>query len=214
MNVMKKWLSGFIVLLSLTAVAQSNTDAAKLLEEVINKTTSYSNFKADLDYTMVNVEMNIDEKKSGVIYVQGDAYRLEMEGQMIICDGHTVWTYLPDSEEVMVSNVEDSDESISPTQILSKYSSDYKARFSTDKNCKDENMKAISLKPEEGNKFEKMTVIVNAKKLSLESFSIYDKNGNIFTYNINSLIPDQVLSDTVFTFNEKAYPDVEVIDMR
>jgi outer membrane lipoprotein-sorting protein len=55
---------------------------------------------------------------------------------------------------------------------------------------------------------------VNAKKLSLESFSIYDKNGNIFTYNINSLIPDQVLSDTVFTFNEKAYPDVEVIDMR
>lgn len=211
---MKKWLSGFVVMLSLTMGAQNITDAAELLEAVINKTTSYSNFKANLDYTMVNVEMNIDEKKSGVIYVQGDAYRLEMEGQMIVCDGHTVWTYLPDSDEVMVSNVEDSDESVSPTQILSKYGSDYKARFSADKNAKDENIKVISLKPEDGNKFERMTVCVDEKNLSLESFSIYDKNGNIFTYNIKALVPDQVFADSVFTFNAQAYPDVEVIDMR
>ncbi len=213
MKQMKNLMLSIIMFLSLVASAQ-NTDASKLLEDVINKTTSYGNFKADLDYTMVNLEMDIDEKKSGVIYVQGDAYRLEMEGQMIICDGHTVWTYLPDSEEVMISNLEDSDESISPTQILSKYSDNYKAKFVSDRKDKNDNIKEISLKPDEGNKFEKLSVTVDAEKLSLESFSIYDKNGNIFTYSINSLIPDQILPDSTFTFDTKAYPEVEVIDMR
>jgi len=55
---------------------------------------------------------------------------------------------------------------------------------------------------------------MNFKEVNNPDQLFYDKNGNIFTYNITSLIPDLVLSDTVFTFNEKAYPDVEVIDMR
>jgi len=46
-------------------MAQSDKEAKKLLEDVINHTSSYKNFKADLSYTMVNVDMGIDEKKSG-----------------------------------------------------------------------------------------------------------------------------------------------------
>ena len=49
-------LAGGVVL------AQSDKEAEKLLEDVINHTSSYKNFKADLSYTMVNVEMGIDEK--------------------------------------------------------------------------------------------------------------------------------------------------------
>jgi len=103
-------LTGFVM-------AQSDKEAKKLLEDVINHTSSYKNFKADLSYTMVNVDMGIDEKKSGVIFVQGDSYRIEMEGQVIISNGITIWTYLEDSEEVMVNDVDESGESISPTQI-------------------------------------------------------------------------------------------------
>jgi len=195
-------------------IAQSDKNAEKLLESVVNKTSSYKNFKAELAYTMVNKEMNIDEKKQGVIYLEGDNYRIEMEGQVIISDGTTVWTYLKDSDEVMISNMEDNDESISPTKILTTYNKDFKAKFSSDPKYKNSDLKMIDLKPNDGNQFENMSILVNQKNLSLESFSLLDKNGNIFTYHIISLTPNITLPANEFTFNAADYPDVEVIDMR
>ncbi len=211
---MRKWLICLLATMVLPVWAQNESNAEALLKEVIDTTASYKNFKADLGYTMVNIEMDIDEKKTGVIYVQGDAYRLEMEGQLVISDGKTIWTYLPDSEEVMVSSAEDSDESISPTKILSKYGDNYKARFDNDKKYQGTNLKEISLKSEDGNNFDKLNVVVDSKNKSLKSFSIYDKNGNIFTYEILNLQSSIDIQDSVFTFVSTDYPGVEVIDMR
>ncbi len=202
------------MLISGIVVGQNDKDAEKLLEDVINKTNSYDNFKADLSYTMLNPEMGIDEKKTGVIYVMGDSYRIEMEGQDIISDGTTIWTYLKDSEEVMVSNVNDNEESVSPTKILTKYNEGYKAKFNNDKKYKNSNIKEIELKPNDKNNFEKMSVLVNASKLSLENFSVYDINGNVFTYHIVDLQPNLDLPADTFKFDYSKHPDVEVVDMR
>lgn len=204
----------YTILITGIIFAQSDKDADELLASVIEKTSSYENFMANLSYTMVNVDMDIDEKKSGVIYVEGDSYRIEMEGQIIISDGTTIWTYLKDSEEVMVSNVSDNEESISPTQILTTYNDSYRAKFNNDKKYKNANIKEIVLKPNDKNNFEKMSVIVNCNKLSLENFSVYDSNGNVFTYHIIDLKPNLELPEDTFTFNYKKHPDVEVIDMR
>jgi outer membrane lipoprotein-sorting protein len=211
---MKYILMVFTLIFSTILSAQSDKKAEELLQKVIDKTASYENFKAELSYTMVNKEMDIDEKKTGLIYVKGDNYRIEMEGQVIISNTETVWTYLEDSEEVMVSNVEDSDESVSPTKILTTYNKDYKARFDPDKKYKNANLKVIDLKPNEGKQFEHMSVLVNEKNLSLESFSVYDKNGNVFTYQIINLTPNLELPEDTFVFDTAKYPDVEVIDMR
>jgi outer membrane lipoprotein-sorting protein len=202
------------MLISGLAFAQNDKKAEELLKEIIDKTASYENFKAELSYTMVNIEMDIDEKKTGAIYVQGNSYRIEMEGQIIISDGETVWTYLEDSEEVMISNVEDSDENISPTKILTTYDREYKAKFDNDKDLNDAQLKVINLKPNEGKQFEKMSITANEAKKSLESFSVYDKNGNVFTYTILKLSPNLDLPEGTFVFDSKQYPDVEVIDMR
>ena len=211
---MKTYLLLITLFLSGCLLAQSDKDAEKLLESVVNKTSSYKNFKAELAYTMVNKEMNIDEKKQGVIFLAGDSYRIEMEGQVIISDGKTVWTYLKDSDEVMISAMEDNEESVSPTKILTTYNKDFKAKFSSDPKYKNSDLKMIDLKPNDGNQFENMSILVNQKNLSLESFSLMDKNGNIFTYHIISLTPNITLAANAFSFNPADYPGVEVIDMR
>lgn len=204
----------FSLLISAVVMSQSDKEASDLLKKVIDKTASYDNFKAELTYTMVNTDMDINEKKSGYVYVEGDKYRIEMESQVIICDATTVWTYLADSEEVMVSSVEDSEESISPTKILTTYNDDYKAKFDPDSKYKNSDLKAIDLKPNDGKQFEQMTILVSQKNLSLESFSVFDKNGNVFTYHIINLTPNLDLPPDTFTFDTAKYPDVDVIDMR
>lgn len=211
---MKKILIVIAFLSSGIVFAQSGKKADQLLEEVVSKTASYENMKVEIAYTMVNIEMDINEKKDGLIFISGDSYRIEMEGQIIMSDGKTIWTYLVDSEEVMVSNVENDDESISPTKILTTYNSNYKAKFDPDKKYKNADLKAINLRPNDGKQFEMMSILVNQKSLSLESFSIYDKNGNVFTYHIISLTPNLDLPKNTFAFNPVDYPDVEVIDMR
>ena len=211
---MKKILLVLAMLSSGIIFAQSGKKAEQLLEDVVNKTASYKNMKVEISYTMVNNEMDINEKKSGVIFIAGDSYRIEMEGQIIISNGKTVWTYLPDSEEVLVSDVEDNDDNISPTKILTTYNSDYKAKFDNDKKYKNADLKEINLRPNDGKQFEKMSILVNQKSLSLENFSIYDKNGNVFTYHILKLSPNLELPENTFTFNPADYPDVEVVDMR
>ena len=211
---MKYTLIAFALFFSGFIFAQSDKEAEELLTRIIDKTASYDNFKVQLSYTMVNKEMDIDEKKTGYIYVSKDKYRIEMEGQIIISDAKTVWTYLKDSEEVMVSNVEDNDESISPTKILTTYNEEYKAKFDPDSKYKNSDIKAINLKPNDGKQFEQMTIIVNQNSLSLERFSVFDKNGNVFTYHIIDLTPNLVLPAGTFTFNPADYPGVDVIDMR
>lgn len=211
---MKKIVLLIAILSCGVVFGQNSKKADELLEEIVKKTASYENLKAELVYTMVNKEMDINEKKEGLIYVAGDSYRIEMEGQIIIADGSTIWTYLVDSEEVMVSDVEDSDESISPTKILTTYNEDYKAKFDSDSKYKNADLKLINLRPNDGKQFEKMSILVNQKNLSLESFSVYDKNGNVFTYNIINLTPNLDLPESTFKFIPEDYPDVEVIDMR
>jgi len=211
---MRIMLIAITLFLTTVISAQSDKKAEELLQKVIDKMSSYNNFKAELSYTMVNKEMDIDEKKTGLIYVMDDSYRIEMEGQIIISDSETIWTYLVDSEEVMISNVEEEDESISPTKILTTYNENYKAKFDSNSKYKNADLKVINLKPNDGKQFEHMSILVNEKNLRLENFSVYDKNGNVFTYHIINLKPNLDLPSGTFVFDESEYPDVDVIDMR
>ena len=211
---MKKILFALALLSTISTFAQSNKEAEKLVKDVINKIASYDNFSAELSYTMINVEMDINEKKTGSILVSGDKYKVEMEGQVIFSDGVTLWTYLEDSEEVMISNVSDNEDGISPTSILTKYDEDYKSSFDNNKKYKNSDVKKIDLKTTKDKGFQKLSLIINQKNLSLDSFSVYDMNGNVFTYHIINLKPNITLEEGTFVFSEKKYPDVEVIDMR
>lgn len=214
MKSMKNIVLLFALVFSLSAFGQSNKEAEELVKEVINKISSYENFQADLSYTMVNNEMDINEKKTGSIIVSGEKYRIEMEGQIIICDGVSLWTYIVDSQEVMLSNVSDSEEGISPTKILTTYDENYKSSFDNDKKYKNSNIKKVDLKANEDKGFQQLSLLLNSKDKSLESFSIYDMNGSVFTYHIINLKPNIDLATDTFTFDTAKYPDVEVIDMR
>ncbi len=52
------------------------------------------------------------------------------------------------------------------------------------------------------------------RSLSELHLHLSDKNGNRYTYEIMKLIPDPRISDNFFSFDEKKYPGVEVVDLR
>ena len=64
------------------------------------KTKSYSSIKAEFTNTFSNTITDLNESQSGTIYLKENAYKLELESQIIISDGETNWIYLIDEEEI------------------------------------------------------------------------------------------------------------------
>ena len=73
--------------------------------------------------------------------------------------------------------------------------------------------KAIEIKENDGESFEKI-ILTTDKDLKIKKVHAYLSDGNEFVYEITEFTTNQNLPDSMFTFNESLYPDVEVIDMR
>ncbi|MDZ7740230.1 MAG: outer membrane lipoprotein carrier protein LolA [Bacteroidota bacterium] len=211
----KIFLSTLMMMLLISTSAQvRDKKASEILDAVVEKTNSYESFKADFDYTMLNQSAGIDETKSGTIWVSGDKYRLNVAGQVVICNGENLWTVLAEDEEVMLNAVEESDETITPSNLLNKYNEKYKSRYTGEFTENGKTLQTIELKPEEGKTYSKVEVVVDKDKKQIVSFTIFDKNGSIYSYNIKDFEADIPLSENMFVFSEEEYPDFYLIDMR
>ncbi len=196
-----------------TLQAQTQGEAKKIVNETIEQIKSYHSMKIIFDYLMTNESEGINEKFKGELLSQKDKYRLKVAGQEIYCNGEKQWTYLPDAEEVQLNNVvKDEDEgSLNPLELLDNYDKKFKVVL---QKSKKKNEAVILFQPKEEEMFKKALIVINKQKKEPVSFSMYDEVGNMFTYKIVELIPNVALKGHEFSFDIKAHPSVEVIDMR
>jgi outer membrane lipoprotein carrier protein len=212
---MKKILVIVIILLSFTSFSQTkDPKATALLDEVSAKTKSYKSIKADFSYSMENKQAKINEEKKGDLLLSGDKYRLTVAGQVVICDGKTIWTYIAESNEVQINNLDNKDDALTPSKLLSSYNANYKSKIIKDNNQTDPNVETLELIPNIIKNFTKAVVAVDKTKKQIKTFSLYDKNGNVFTYRISKFQTDLPINPTDFSFDKSKFPGVEVIDMR
>jgi len=209
-------LSLLLVFCTSVGFSQSkDAQAAKILQEITTKTKAYKSIKLDFTYQMENPEANINEVTEGKALVSGDKYKLDVAGQKVICDGKTIWTVIPDAEEVQVNNVSEGDNAFSPTKMLTTYSEKYKSKLIPKVNeLNGVNVHALELTPIEKKNFDKVNLFINKDKMQLYAISIYDQSGSVYTYTITTFTPDVTVKDADFVFSTTEYPGYEVIDMR
>lgn len=186
----------------------------EILDKVIAKTESYKSFKAEFTHKMQNSDAGVDESVQGILFVKGDKYRLSIVGQLVICDGETIWTYIEDAEEVQINSVEDSDETITPGNLLTSYNKDYKSKFVRETFQYGTIVYVIDLTPVKGKSYYKVRLVIDKAKEQILEITIFDKNGSTYSYIINKFAQNIPVDDSEFTFNPADYPDVDVVDMR
>ncbi|MBQ0128919.1 MAG: outer membrane lipoprotein carrier protein LolA [bacterium] len=199
-----------IILTFMVGVLQAQTMASELVKKTIDKINKHKNVEFVFDYDMSNETIAVTESASGTAYMQGDAYKLEVEGQQIISDGKTMWTYLPDSEEVMISNPSNDENIITPIKLLTTYDKNYTMKYAK---SNEKGIKVVEMSNPKG-EFSKVTLKINEAKLEIVSATISNRSGDAFTIKIKKTVFDQNLEAKFFTFDEKAHPKVDVIDMR
>jgi outer membrane lipoprotein carrier protein len=194
----------------LAAFSQSDKKARAILDEVSAKTKTYKSIRIEFTYKMDNAAQKISDSYKGVLLSKGDKYKLSFSGQEVMSDGKTVWTFVKDANEVQINDVSKDDDSFTPTNLLNTYNANYKARL-IEENPK---QKVIELIPVQKKNFNKVKVTIETARKIVSSLLIYDKNGSIYTYQVNKFETDLPVTDNTFVFKSAEHPGVEVVDMR
>lgn len=201
----------FFLLLMLPCVLVAQDQKAKsILDQLSKKTKSYTSIEAKFTNTFSSTVTDINEKQSGTLFLKDDSYRLEMEAQTIICDGETNWIYLEDEEEVNITEIDDEENELNPSKIFTIYENGYKYKF-----VKEDNKNyQIDLFPNESGPFLKVELFIDKTKMQISSFTMIDKQGSQYKYDIDSFITNKEMSNDFFVFKTADYPNVDVIDLR
>jgi len=208
---MSKLLTTLLIALSTTLFAQ-NQVAKDVLDKLSATTKSYKNMIIGFDFILENTSQNIKETQKGILILEDDNFRLEMDAQTIINNGESQWVYLADMNEVQIMEHDPEDDMMSPNKLFTIYEKGYKYTYVGAEAEKGKRLQIIDLFPEESNAFMKVTLAVDAAKNQLHKITIHDKNGGTYTYLITAFASNTTVEP--FIFNAADFPGVEVIDLR
>lgn len=200
----------YILFLFPCIIFAQDQKAKSILDQLSDKTKSYSSIEAKFTNTFSSMVTDINESQSGTLYLKDDAYRLEMEAQTIICDGETNWIYLADDQEVNITEIDDDENELNPSKIFTIYENGYKYKFVKE----DGKNYHIDLFPEESGPFTKVELFINKSKMQISSFTMIDKQGSHYKYVIDSFVTNKEMKNDFFVFKTADYPNVDVIDLR
>ncbi len=148
--------------------------------------------------------------------MKGMKYKVAITGQEIICDGKTVWTYDKSANEVQISTLDNSAGNITPQKLFTNfYDKDFLYVQNEDIKKANKTYQVVELTPIDKTKpFFKVLIEVDKAASSIASTKVFEKNGNRYTYAVNSMSTNAAMADDTFVFDPKKYPGVEVIDLR
>ena len=197
-----------LFLLFATQAVTAQTNAEALVRLMVNQMKSHKNVELDYKY-QVSSEGLSTEAQQGKAWLQGEAYKVEMVEQQIISDGKSIWTYLVDEEEVMISNATEGEDN-TPLKLLTSLDENYAATL-TGLDAKGN--ATIELANPKG-KYRRISLRANPNNLAINGMDIYMEDGTKLILTVDEMKFDQELDDKFFTFDTKKHPNVDVIDMR
>ena len=203
----RKLIAGLVLLFAAQAVsAQNNAEA--IIRMMVNQMKSHKNVEMTYKYQVTSEGITTDSQK-GKAWLQGESYKVEMVEQEIISDGKTIWTYLIDEEEVMISNADDGVDN-TPLKLLTSLDESYAATLT---NMDAQGNATIELANPKG-QYKRITLKANASKLEIKSMDVYMEDDTKLMVTIDEMKFDQELDDKFFTFDSKKHPKIDIIDMR
>ncbi len=210
-----------------SALAQKDMQAKTILSEVSSKYKAYDVVKTNFIYTLESPQANVKETQTGTLIAKSktNKFKVTLYGhgggkvpviaQELISNGKQQWTYLKKDNEVQLNDVNSNDDALNPAHIFTIYEKGFKYFYSGENKLNGITYQVIDMTPTDSKKqFFKVRLLIDKLKKQIYSALIFDKNGNKYTYTMQTFVPNVKVSDDVFAFDVKSHPGVEVVDLR
>ena len=216
---MKK-ITGLIIMIMVFAnfpsAAQQDEKARGILDKLAGQTTAAPSIFVDFTILMSSQRDEISEEFEGKITIKDNKYRLSIMGTEIWFDGSSMYTYLPDVNEVIISDPdEDGGLMANPTELFSIYHEEFRYRLQGEITRNGKRLYEIDLHPLDLNQnFHTVKLFIEHEKYFIHSAVIAGKDNNRYTLVVNDYDNTRQVPDSYFVFDKTDYPGLEVIDMR
>ncbi len=212
---MKSTLTAISILMLLFFSAEAQNKAEVILTQFSENMQMKETIIAEFEYLVENNNNGLKDGHKGILYVKGEKFRLQIADQIIMSDGTSLWTYIPDVEEVQLNSIEHSEELLTPTKLFSSYNENYHATYNKEYSVGPKTIHVIDLEPKDKSQgFTSAQMELDKSTLELIQFSVFDNHNNKFSYIVNKFFSGRNLEDSIFIFDASKHPDVEVIDMQ
>ena len=190
----------------------SDPEAKKILDAVSAKFKTFKSVQSNFSLKIENASNKVLGTKTGTVYMKGTKYRIKVAGQDIFSDGSNVWTVDPAAKEITLTKLDPSNNTITPQKLFTNfYDKDFLYKLNSDA----KGVQEIELTPIDKSKlFHKVIVFINKATKSITSTKIFEKAGNRYTYTVSGMNTNATIADAMFTFNQKNYPGMELVDLR
>ena len=208
--------SGFLVFSQNNKLGNSDPDAKVILDNVSAKFKTYKSVTASFTLAITNANDKIQGTKKGTVYMKGSKYRVSISGQEIFSDGDNIWTFDKSANEVQITKFDPTANTITPQKMFTNfYDKDFLYKLNGEIKKSGKIIQEIELTPVDKTKsFFKVLVNIDKSSKNIVSTKVFEKNGNRYIYTINSMKTNTSLPESLFVFNAKNYPNVEVVDLR
>ena len=154
--------------------------------------------------------------KKGTVYIKGSKYRVSISGQEIYSDGNNIWTYDKSANEVQVTKFDPTTNTITPQKMFTNfYDKDFLYKLNGETKRGTKIIQEIELTPIDKTKaFFKVLVGIDKVSKNIVSTKLFEKNGNRYVYTVTAFKTNSDLPESLFIFDSKTYPNVEVVDLR
>ena len=175
-------------------------------KQVLDKTAAVVAAKsgAKASFTIKGDQM----KASGTIAIKGRKFQASTPQATIWFDGKTQWTYLKKNDEVNVANPTEAElAAINPYNFIYMYKKGYKYTME-----KKNGSFIVHLTATDKRSIQEMYITINPKSYIPSQIRMRQQKG--WTTITISGFKQSKLSDGLFRFNSKDFPNAEVIDLR
>lgn len=206
----------FLLLCGGIALSTDAQSAKSVLDKASSSFTKKGTVKAEFIVKNFLGQKQNGQAISGNIILHGQKFKLYTQGVTTWFDGKTQWTYVPENEEVNVTEpTEEELQAINPYTFLNFYKKGFNAKFGTTKQFAGKAIYDVQLVAKDNKSdIKQVVVFVDKKTYQLLQIKFRQGTSSWMSITINSFLENQKYPEDTFMFKSENAPRAEIIDLR
>lgn len=201
-----------LCLLSFSLMAQQNVQANRILaasKKVYRNVTSLS---ADIQYGVYNEAQEIDHSSYGDFAVSGAKYRMNTVGHQIASNGQRIYSYSPQTQEIVISpaNAQQQDIVLTPFGLLSLVQKGYVADVVPDEMVNGLACHILDMYGQANSSFSMVRLAISKSDLTLQAFYFVDRENTVYSYFLGNVQYNEKIPSSKFRMSATTHPGATV----